>query len=225
MTTEKLPPKSAVDYMAANGFVFMFDLEGSDHCDGRGPQPPGMFPRVVAAYGLSQPPEHGRESDDTRMRRWMGPTQEVFGTGWDKGPFIAFSIGGEISGSETNVFSHRRELNRGWPERPRERTIQSGATDLLNFRYGPQQVKCINASLRIQLLKQTAVDLSVSVRLASPLAETEIEEFKALGIVGASAGRRVLYCKVAQEALKEIAKHEKVVQVSLVEQMRPIQGN
>jgi hypothetical protein len=159
MTTEKLPPTSAIDYtaiidslpasiklakgmkllnalsdewfraykrqsgrvtnvtdMAANGFVFMFDLEGSDHCDGRGPQPPGMFPRVVAAYGLSQPPEHGRESDDTRMRRWMGPTQEVFGTGWDKGHFIAFSIGGEISGSETNVFSHRRELNRGWSE-------------------------------------------------------------------------------------------------------------
>ena len=43
----------------------------------------------------------------------MGPTESTFGITFDKGHFIAFSIGGEVSGGETNIFPHNRALNRG----------------------------------------------------------------------------------------------------------------
>jgi hypothetical protein len=77
----------------------------------------------------------------------------------------------------------------------------------------------LGASLRIQLLKQPEADVNVSVRLTSPLEQSELAEFMALGIDGVSAGRRVLFCTVPQQA--NIAKHEKVALVSLVEQMQP----
>jgi hypothetical protein len=80
----------------------------------------------------------------------------------------------------------------------------------------------LSASLRIQLLKQGGAELNLSVRLTSPLVESEIAEFKGLGFDGASTGRRVLFCTIAPQSLAEIAQHEKVAQVSLVEQMRPI---
>ena len=38
----------------------------------------------------------------------------MFGPGWDKGHFIAHSIGGAVDGLEANVFVQRRDLNRGW---------------------------------------------------------------------------------------------------------------
>jgi hypothetical protein len=79
----------------------------------------------------------------------------------------------------------------------------------------------LGASLRIQLLKQPLADVNVSVRLTSPLEQSELAEFMALGIDGVSAGRRVLFCTVPQQALANIAKHEKVAQVSLVEQLQP----
>jgi hypothetical protein len=43
----------------------------------------------------------------------------LFGTDFDKGHFIAFSIGGEISGGETNIFPHNGALNRGRSEEGR----------------------------------------------------------------------------------------------------------
>lgn len=68
--------------------------------------------RVVAAFGCSQPSDNAR--DDYRLRGWVGPTQKMFGKEWDKGHFIAHSIGGAVEGSEANVFVQRRDLNRGW---------------------------------------------------------------------------------------------------------------
>ena len=38
----------------------------------------------------------------------------MFGKKWDKGHFIAHSIGGAVDGIEMNVFVQRRDLNRGW---------------------------------------------------------------------------------------------------------------
>jgi hypothetical protein len=106
--------KTNVTEMWSNGFSFLFDLEGSDHCDGRGPQPTGVFPRTLVAFGTSKPDGRSRYADDLRLRRWMGATREVMGDQRDKGHFIASSLGGEIIGGEPNVFPQRRDLNRGW---------------------------------------------------------------------------------------------------------------
>ena len=106
--------KTNITEMWSNGFSFMFDLEGSDHCDGRGPHPAGVFPRTVVAFGISKPPPGRSIVEDLRLRRWMGPTAEVFGAERDKGHFIASSVGGAIIAAETNIFSQRRDLNRGW---------------------------------------------------------------------------------------------------------------
>lgn len=97
-----------------DGFCYMFDCEGSDHCDGLGPQPPLTMPRVVAAYGVSKQPSRVRGHDDRRMRGWVGPTQLVLGKGRDKGHFVAHSMGGAVDTVEVNVFAQNRALNRGW---------------------------------------------------------------------------------------------------------------
>lgn len=68
--------------------------------------------RLVAAFGLSAP--QPRRRDDARLRGWVGPTDNTFGRAWDKGHFIAHSIGGSVVGWELNVFVQRRDLNRGW---------------------------------------------------------------------------------------------------------------
>ena len=105
--------KTNITEMWFNGFSALVDLEGSDHGDGRGPQPPGVFPRTIAVYGLSKPSTRSRATDDQRLRG-MEPTAPELGAGRDKGHFIAHSFGGAIIAAETNAFSQRRDLNRGW---------------------------------------------------------------------------------------------------------------
>lgn len=68
--------------------------------------------RLVAAFGRSNPGK--RRRDDYRLRGWIGRTESSFGRRWDKGHFIAHSIGGAVDGIEANVFVQRRDLNRGW---------------------------------------------------------------------------------------------------------------
>ena len=68
--------------------------------------------RIVAVYGKSSPSQIKR--DDYRLRGWVGPTNQIFGEKWDKGHFIAHSIGGAVDKMELNVFKQKRELNRGW---------------------------------------------------------------------------------------------------------------
>lgn len=70
--------------------------------------------RVVAVFGLSSPKKIKR--DDYRLRGWIGKTEHYFGKEWDKGHFIAHSIGGAVDGMELNVFQQRRDLNRGWSQ-------------------------------------------------------------------------------------------------------------
>ncbi|MBK6850691.1 MAG: hypothetical protein IPG93_03510 [Burkholderiales bacterium] len=115
--------------MWSNEFAFLVDLEGADHGDGRGQQPPGVYMRTFAAYGLSRTAEGDRGVDDRRLRGWMGKTGEAFGSERDKGHFIAHSVGGAVIAGETNVFPQRRDLNRGWSDagkryRLLERTAQ-----------------------------------------------------------------------------------------------------
>lgn len=69
--------------------------------------------RLVGAVGVSQPNPANRSHDDSRLRGWIGPTSERFGNDWDKGHFIAHSIGGAVDGLEANVFQQLRKINRG----------------------------------------------------------------------------------------------------------------
>lgn len=73
---------------------------------------PSIEPRLVAVFGRSAP--HKRARDDYRLKGWVGATEKTFGLNWDKGHFIAHSIGGAVDGLEANVFVQRRDLNRGW---------------------------------------------------------------------------------------------------------------
>lgn len=68
--------------------------------------------RLVSVFGLSESTKKLR--DDSRLRGWAGPTEKIIGRRWDKGHFIANSIGGAIEGIEINIFVQRRDLNRGW---------------------------------------------------------------------------------------------------------------
>jgi hypothetical protein len=68
--------------------------------------------RLVIAFGRSAPLQRPR--DDNRLRKWIGPTERAFGREWDKGHYIAHSLGGAVEGVEANVFVQRRDLNRGW---------------------------------------------------------------------------------------------------------------
>jgi hypothetical protein len=69
-------------------------------------------PRLVGVLGYSSPQTTKR--DDYRLKGWVGPTEKFFGRLWDKGHFIAHSIGGAVDGAEINVFIQKRSLNRGW---------------------------------------------------------------------------------------------------------------
>jgi hypothetical protein len=79
---------------------------------GEVPYNPVFEGRIVAAFGHSQPQRIKR--DDGRLRGWLGPTEKRFGRRWDKGHFIAHSIGGAVDQWELNVFAQLREVNRGW---------------------------------------------------------------------------------------------------------------
>lgn len=80
--------------------------------------------RLVAALGQSSPPVLASR-DDYRLKGWVGHTEKTFGQEWDKGHFIAYSLGGVVDGFEMNVFVQRRMLNRGWsPEGKRFRAIE-----------------------------------------------------------------------------------------------------
>jgi hypothetical protein len=69
---------------------------------------------------VCHPGESGRSlfqekaRDDFRLKGWVGATETAFGREWDKGHFIAHSIGGAVDQAEVNVFVQLRALNRGW---------------------------------------------------------------------------------------------------------------
>lgn len=69
--------------------------------------------RLVAVAGVSVPSQIKRTKDDSRLKGWLGKTEKIFGLDWDKGHFIAHSIGGAVDGVEANVFPQKRAINRG----------------------------------------------------------------------------------------------------------------
>jgi len=85
-------------------YYSMFDADGGRVAYGRSGED-----RLVAVFGVSAAPRSSR--DRSRMRGWCGATEKSFGSAWDKGHFIAHSIGGGLA---INVFQQRRDVNRGW---------------------------------------------------------------------------------------------------------------
>ena len=95
-----------------DSFEYVYDDTASLEMKGLIPVNSTQEPRVIAVYGRSQP--RNLKRDDYRLRGWVGATNKIFGSKWDKGHFMAHSIGGAVNGIEMNVFVQRRRLNRGW---------------------------------------------------------------------------------------------------------------
>lgn len=75
--------------------------------------------RLVVAFGRSTPIERSRSHDDYRLKGWVGKTNTALGKEWDKGHFIAHTLGGAVDHFEANIFVQRRDCNRGWSEEGR----------------------------------------------------------------------------------------------------------
>lgn len=104
---------SNISEITLGNFVFLFDFtSGLVGETIHGVQ----VDRVVATYGRSTLPAKSR--DDSRMKRYIGPSSKIFGPGYDKGHFIAHSMGGDIHDS-INWFPQEKRLNRGWSEQGR----------------------------------------------------------------------------------------------------------
>lgn len=95
-----------------NAFDYIYDAYTWLEVTGIVPYDPIKESRLVAVLGLSEPGRKAR--DDYRLKGWVGPTEKTYGRRWDKGHFIANSIGGAVDRLEINVFVQRRDLNRGW---------------------------------------------------------------------------------------------------------------
>jgi hypothetical protein len=111
---EMTPRPTDIIRWERGSFVYIYDDYASLEASGAVPYDPEKEARLVAALGRSEPTKAVR--DDYRLRGWVGATEKMFGSDWDKGHFIAHSIGGAVDGLEANVFVQRRELNRGWSE-------------------------------------------------------------------------------------------------------------
>jgi hypothetical protein len=95
-----------------NNFTYIYDAYSWLEVEGIVPFDPNKESRLVAVIGQSDPSKKAR--DDYRLKGWVGPTEKTYGRRWDKGHFIANSMGGAVDRLECNVFVQRRDLNRGW---------------------------------------------------------------------------------------------------------------
>jgi hypothetical protein len=96
-------------------FHYIFDDYNSFESKGIIPCDSEAEGRTVGVIGISSPQKKKR--DDYRLKGWIGKTEQVFGREWDKGHFIAHSLGGAVDSIEVNVFPQKRDLNRGWSDR------------------------------------------------------------------------------------------------------------
>lgn len=93
-------------------FEYIFDDYASLEATSVAPCCADIEARLMVVLGCSSPSSLPR--DDYRLKGWIGATGKVFGNRWDKGHYIAHTIGGAVDGLEANVFVQRRDLNRGW---------------------------------------------------------------------------------------------------------------
>jgi hypothetical protein len=112
--TNKMNSDADVSRIKINSFEYFFDTISDSEYKTYESEHKSVAPRLIGVIGRSKPKKTKR--DDYRLHGWVGPTEKYFGKEWDKGHFIAHSIGGAVKGSELNVFIQRRDLNRGWSE-------------------------------------------------------------------------------------------------------------
>ena len=111
------PRRTDIVRIQPGPFEYVYDDYASLEAQGLVPHHPKMEARLVLAVGRSIPRMPKR--DDARLRNWAGPSlKNDYGPGWDRGHFIAYSIGGIVDQFEFNVFVQRRSLNRGWKSHP-----------------------------------------------------------------------------------------------------------
>jgi len=110
---EMTPRRTEIVRIIQGPFEYVYDDYASREGQRLVPYHPTMEARLVAGVGRSAPRKP--ERDDSRLRGWSGTSlAPAYGPGWDRGHFIAYSMGGVVDGFELNVFVQRRSLNRGW---------------------------------------------------------------------------------------------------------------
>lgn len=107
-------PRTSIVRIRDNSFEYIYDNYSYLESTGVVPYHPIIEDRLVAVVGRSLTGSKPR--DDYRLRGWVGPTETTYTNRYDKGHFVAHSIGGAVDRSEMNVFVQRRDLNRGWSE-------------------------------------------------------------------------------------------------------------
>lgn len=113
---ENLDRPAELCRLESGGFSYIYDDYDTMVAQGRHADDGSSESRLVAAFGHSAPPTQQRKEDDRRLKGWLGPTEQRFGRNFDKGHFIAHSIGGAVDRAEFNVFVQLRTFNRGWSE-------------------------------------------------------------------------------------------------------------
>lgn len=76
-----------------------------------------------------------------------------------------------------------------------------------------------DAALNIHLAKHREGVVEVSIRLNSPLTEEEVAQMQKMGVTCADTRRRVLFASLTPTALSNLAKIDKIIQLSLVQKM------
>jgi len=84
--------------MQRGSFEYIYDDYATVEATGAVPYSPDAEARLVGVLSWSAPKVEKR--DDGRLRGWVGPTEKMFGREWDKGHFIAHSIGGAVDRRE-----------------------------------------------------------------------------------------------------------------------------
>ncbi|MGE3344144.1 MAG: hypothetical protein AB7L71_11995 [Vicinamibacterales bacterium] len=107
---EMTPRQTNVVTFAHGTFDYVYDDLASLEAAGVAKADSVTESRLVGAVGTSQ--SNPKRRDDSRLRGWVGATGTTFGSAWDKGHFIAHSIGGAVDGLEANVFLQLRTVNR-----------------------------------------------------------------------------------------------------------------
>jgi hypothetical protein len=108
---QMVPRQTNVLVFTHGTFDYLYDDQATLEATGAVQADPLRESRLVAAIGVSR--TNARKRDDSRLRGWVGPTGVLFGDAWDKGHYIAHSIGGAVDGLEANVFLQLRSVNRG----------------------------------------------------------------------------------------------------------------
>jgi hypothetical protein len=103
-------PTEVVVY-SYGSFEYIFDTYQQSEPYERLSEKAPIEARLVAAIGISNPQR--RKRDDGRLRGVSVSALPGVEGKWDRGHFIAHSIGGTVDGNEANVFLQLRSINRG----------------------------------------------------------------------------------------------------------------